>query len=194
VKLDRLLDHQRTICAIGFDDAPFVRHSGDPVAIAGVVCGNTRFEGMIWGEVRPDGWEATETLSKLLLNSKFLPQLHVVLLDGISLGGFNVIDLPLLCDRVERPCIAVMRRMPDLQAISRAMHRLPHPERRFDRLRRAGTIHHYPPFYFQVCGATPELTARVLHHLTDRGHVPEPLRLAHLIGAAVMRGESSNQA
>ena len=39
------------------------------------------------------------------------------------------------------------------------------------------------------CAArTPEATGRALARLTDRGAVPEPLRLAHLVGAAVRRG------
>jgi endonuclease V-like protein UPF0215 family len=194
MELEVLLRRDRTIRVMGFDDAPFVRQSSDPVAVAGVVCAGTRFEGMVWGQVQPDGWDATDTLTQLLSSSKFLPQLHVVLLDGISVGGFNVIDLPLLAQRLERPCIAVMRRLPDLAAMEQAIHNLPQPEKRMEILRRAGAIYEYPPFCFQVCGATPEVTAQVLARLTDCGYVPEALRLAHLIGAALVTGESGRQA
>lgn len=194
MKLDALLEQHRQIRVIGFDDAPFTRGTGEPVAVAGVVCAGTRFEGMLWGQVEPDGWDATDILCQLLQRSKFLPQLHIVLLDGISLGGFNVIDLPLLVERLDLPCVAVMRKHPDLKKIMYAMQRLRHPERRMEIIRRAGSIYHSPPFYFQVCGAEPEITARVLRSLTDRGHVPEALRLAHLIAAAVVKGESGRQA
>ena len=192
--LDALIRLKRTIRAIGFDDAPFTRRANEPVAVAGVVCAGTRFEGMVWTHIQPDGWDATATLSETLLRSKFLPQVHVVLLDGISLGGFNVIDLPLLAKQLERPCVSVMRRLPNLEAIEHAMHHLPEPERRLAILKRAGKIHAAPPFYFQVCGAEPGVMAGVLKQLTDRGHVPEALRLAHLITAAVVRGESGRQA
>jgi uncharacterized protein len=194
MELEVLLRRNRTIRVIGFDDAPFVRRANQPVAVAGVVCGGTRFEGMVWGQVEPDGWDATEVLCQLLLRGKFLPQLHMVLLDGISLGGFNIIDLPLLSDRLQRPCVAVMRRFPKLDAVKAAIHRLPDPEQRIMQLQRAGNIHAFPPFYFQVCGADPTITAQVLIRLTDRGHVPEALRIAHLIAAAVVTGESGKQA
>lgn len=194
MELEALLEQHRTIRVIGFDDAPFVRQSNQPVAIAGVVCAGTRFEGMVWGEIQPDGWDATETIAQILLKSKFLPQIHIVLLDGISLGGFNVIDLPTLAAIVQRPCVSVMRRLPKLSKIEYALRRLPEPERRLQMIERAGTIHESPPFVFQVCGAAPETTARVLAKLTDRGHVPEALRLAHLITAAVIKGESGKQA
>lgn len=150
--------------------------------------------GMVWGEIQADGWDATDILCQMLIGSKFLPQLHVVLLDGISLGGFNVINLPQLAQRLKRPCIAVMRRKPDLNAVEEAIQKLPQSEQRLEILRQAGPIYEYPPFYFQVYGAEPEVSAQVLRCLTDCGHVPEALRLAHLIGAAVIKGESGRQA
>jgi endonuclease V-like protein UPF0215 family len=183
----------RTLRAIGFDDAPFRRGRGD-VGVAGVVCAGTRFEGLVWGRVRQDGWNATEALIDLLARSKFLPQLHLVLLDGISLGGFNVVDLPRLAAAVARPCLAVMRRPPDLAAVEAALRRLPRPAARLELLRRAGPVHRLGGFVFQARGAAPAEAAAALARVTDRGVVPEPLRLAHLVGAAFRTGESSRRA
>ena len=162
--------------------------------LAGVVCSGTRFEGLVWGRVRRDGWNATEALCRLLLPGKFLPQLHLVLLDGLSFGGFNVVDLPQLAARLQRPCVALMRRPPDLPAVHAALAQLPQPARRRALLERAGPIHRLGGFVFQVQGAAPEDVARALPRLTDRGLVPEALRLAHLIGAAVAHGESGRRA
>ena len=194
MELAELIRLKRKIRAIGFDDAPFVRHQPEKVPIAGIVCAQTRFEGMVWGEIQPDGWDATEVICQLLTNSKFLPQLHLVLLDGIGFGGFNLVDLPILAAKLQLPCVAVMRKLPNLTKMTEALSRLPDREKRLQLLRKAGKIYHYPPFYFQVCGENPEIIARALAHLTDRGKVPEALRLAHLIGAAVINGESSSQA
>ena len=193
-KLDFLLRNQRQIRVIGFDDAPFIRHTSKPVAVAGVICAGTRFEGMLWGCIKADGWDSTEKLGELIINSKFHPQLHLVLLDGIGMGGFNLIDLPQLSKEVQLPCVTVMRKLPKLGKMKQAISRLPEPEKRFALLQKAGEIYAYPPFYFQVCQLSPDVTARVLKRLTDRGHVPEALRLAHLIGSAVKKGESGRQA
>lgn len=190
--LEYLLKNDRTIRVIGFDDAPFKRGSGEKVAIAGIICGLTRFEGMLWGEIDPDGWNATEVIYQLLANSKFLPQLHLVLLDGIGFGGFNIIDLPQLHQRLNLPCVSVMRKLPDLVAMKEAMSRLPEVEKRWEIVQRAGQIYQKPPFVFQVCGEQPETIAATLSRLSDRGNVPEALRLAHLIGSAVIKGESGN--
>jgi len=192
--LEALIRQKKKIRAIGFDDSPFERHQQEKVNISGVVCANTRFEGMVWGAVEVDGSDATETICQLLIGKKFLPQLHLVLLDGIGFGGFNLIDLPQLAQKLDLPCIAVMRKPPNLQKMKDAMSRLPNYETRLMILRQAGKIHAYPPFFFQVCGARPETIAQALPQLTDRGKVPEALRLAHLIGAAVMNGESGSSA
>lgn len=185
---------RKTLRAVGFDDAPFVRKRGARAHVSGVVCAGTRFEGMVWGHVQVDGWRATDALARMLEGGKFLPQLHLVLVDGITVGGFNVVDLPLLARRLGLPCAAVMRRPPDMAAVERALRRLPHPERRLEILRRAGPFHHHPPFTFQVQGADPLELAAALRRITDRGNVPEPLRLAHLIGTAIETGESGRRA
>ncbi|MGD1913391.1 MAG: DUF99 family protein [Rivularia sp. (in: cyanobacteria)] len=194
MNLESLLKLNRTIRVIGFDDAPFIRGSGEKVNLAGIICAATRFEGMVWGELQQDGFDSTETICNLLLNSKFLPQLHIVLLDGIGFGGFNLVDLPTLAEKLQLPCVAVMRRQPDLDAVIDAMSRLPDLEKRKELLKRAGKIHEYSPFVFQVCGEEPEIIAKVLEKLTDCGKVPEALRLAHLISAAVIKGESGSSA
>ncbi len=191
----RLPGPGKTLRAIGFDDAPFTRgRRGAAVRVAGVVCAGTRFEGLVFGTVRQDGWNATAVVRDLLVGGKFLPQLHLVLLDGIAFGGFNVVDLEVLSAALDRPCVAVMRAAPDLAAVERAIRRLPRPDRRLALLHRAGRIHAYGPFTFQVRGADAGEIGPALYRLTDRGHVPEPLRLAHLVGAAVVRGESGNRA
>lgn len=180
---------------MGFDDAPFQRGSDQQrVGLAGVVCTDTRFEGMVWGTVARDGLDATEVMLRLLENGKFLPQLHAVLIDGITVGGLNVVDLAGLAGRLGVPCVAVMRRWPDVDAFEKAMRQLPDSAERQKLVTRAGSIQRSGETLFQCVGASPEEVEALLTRVTDRGHVPEPLRLAHLIGAAVVRGESGRRA
>jgi uncharacterized protein len=130
----------------------------------------------------------------MICGSKFWPQLHAVLLDGIAVGGWNVVDLEALAARVERPCVAVMRRRPDMEAVERSLLGLERGEHRLEVLRRAGEIYEVGGFVFQVRGAAPEDIAVLLGRVTDCGLVPEALRLAHLIGSAVASGESGRRA
>jgi endonuclease V-like protein UPF0215 family len=104
----------RTLRVIGFDDVPWRHRASRSVGLVGVVCAGTRFEGMVYGRVRRDGWGATGQIVQLLSKGKFLPQLHLLLLDGIAFGGFNLVDLPRLAAELQRPCVAVMRKLPVL--------------------------------------------------------------------------------
>jgi uncharacterized protein len=133
-------------------------------------------------------------LSGTILQCKFYPQIQVILTDRVTFGGFNRIDLPRLSDAIERPCIAVMRKMPDLVAIDKSLGYFDDAEQRRALLARAGQIYHTSPFVYQVMGCEPDIAAQVLQRLTDQGHVPEALRLAHLIGSAIATGESSKRA
>lgn len=146
------------------------------------------------GEVDKDGFDATHKLSSMICNSKFHQQLDAVLLDGIAVAGFNIINLKEMHELTGLPSIAVMRRMPDLPSIYSALGNLNKSELRIKILEEAGEIHHLGGFFFQVIGCDAACAAEVLKAVTDNGKVPEPLRLAHLIGAAIMGGESSNRA
>ncbi len=190
----RLPAAPKQLRAIGFDDGPHRRLRGSKVDLVGVVTSGTRFEGMVRGTIRKDGDTATQTLVDLLGHSKFASQVHLVLLDGIAFGGLNVVDLPALHEACGKPCIAVMRRLPDMTAMRRAIGRLPRPARRLDRIARAGPIHRASSLFFQVCGLDSATTAAALARITDRGHIPEPIRLAHHIAAAIADGQSRGRA
>ena len=195
MELEKLLSCGRKIRAIGFDDAHYAdKTRGAEVNVAGIICSDTRFEGMLWGSVEKDGFDSTDALSKLLLESKFSAQVQVIITDGITFGGCNVVDLNRLQKSTGIPVIAVMRRLPDLEAFRRVVEKLDAPERRWQAVEAAGEIHQIMDQVFQVSGLEPLIAARVLKRLTDQGKIPEPIRLAHLIGSAVKLGTSGKRA
>ncbi len=192
--LEKLVEQDLRIRVIGFDDAPFKSRRNSLVKVAGVVCSGIRFEGMLWGEVHKDGRDATDVISDLLLKSKFNDQIHMVLIDGLAFGGFNLVDLPELVRRLDRPCVTVMRKLPDFTAIRKALLNFDDHKERIYLMEKAGEIYKEGRIYFQVIGEAPEVTAKALKSVSDQGNVPEALRLAHLIGAAVITGQSSKRA
>ena len=195
MELEKLLSCGRKIRVVGFDDAHYAdKTHGSEVHVAGVVCSDTRFEGMLWDAIAKDGMDATERLIQMVSNSKFAAQVQVVLIDGVTLGGCNVVDLKQMNRELRIPTIAVMRRMPDLQKFKWVVDQLPDSKQRWNQVLAAGPIHEINDFVFQVVGETPVIASRVLRRLTDQGKVPEALRLAHLIGSAVKLGISGKRA
>jgi hypothetical protein len=122
-------------------------------------------------------------------------QAQAVLLDGVALGGFNVVDLPELARVSSAPVVAVMSKRPNLDAVRAAMQRTTDFERRWQLLLRAGPIHEGPSGqWFQVAGASAGTARRLLSIAAPRGGCPEPLRLAHLIAGGIVHGASRGRA
>ena len=103
----------RCIHVVGFDDAPFERAFRGDVRVIGAVFAGERLDGVLSGRVRRDGANSTRVLAGMVRASRFFPQLHAVLLQGITFAGFNVVDLPALHALVGLPVLVVSRRQPD---------------------------------------------------------------------------------
>ena len=194
MNLEKLLNTQKQIRVLGIDDSHHAEVRGSIANVAGVLCQGTRFEGMIWNELTVDGNDATEKLIKMVSVSKYKRQLHLVLLDGITFGGCNVVDLPVLADAFEIPVVAVMRKKPNLKQFRHVFTRFEDFDERWRKVEAAGPIHEAEEQVFQCVGESPSIIARALDRLTDTGKVPEALRLAHLIGSAVKLGQSAKRA
>lgn len=194
MNLAKLLESRRQIRVLGLDDAHYEKVRGSVVNVAGVVCSGIRFEGMLWGELSQDGLDATEKICGMVVGSKFAPQLHIALTDGITFGGCNVVELPVLAEQLKVPVAAVMRKHPNLEQFRNVVYKLPAPEERWRRVEAAGPIHEIDGWVFQCIGEDPKIIAKTLTRLTDQGKVPEALRVAHLIGSAIKLGVSTNRA
>ncbi|MFN7088048.1 MAG: DUF99 family protein, partial [Burkholderiales bacterium] len=179
---------------IGFDDAPFARsHRGD-VMIVGVVYAGIRPDGVLSSKVRRDGANATRVIAETVRRSRFYPQLHAVLLQGIAFAGFNVVDLGALHCALGLPVIVVTRRRPDLAAIRRAL--LGHVRggaRKWRLIENAGPMETLAGLYVQRAGIDRAAAESLLRRLAVHSAMPEPLRLAHMIAGGVTAGESANR-
>ena len=180
---------------IGFDDAPFPpEHRGD-VLLVGAVYAGPRLEGVLSGKVRRDGVNATSTIVRLVSESRFYEHLQVVLLQGITFAGFNVVDLPAAYAALRLPVIAVSRRRPDMEAVRSALlQHVPGGRRKWRLIEKAGPIEPAAGVYVQRAGISLGEAELLIEHLALNGHLPEPLRTAHLIAGGIAQGESRHRA
>jgi endonuclease V-like protein UPF0215 family len=180
---------------VGFDDAPFSPdHRGD-VLVVGAVYAGERLDGILSCRVRRDGANATDRLAACVAQSRFYPQLHAVLLQGISFGGFNVVDIEALSTALARPVLVVCRRRPDRALIRTTL--LTHirgGERKWRSIDRAGEPNELVGLYVQCAGIRTEDSIALLRRHSRHGKLPEPLRTAHLIAGGIARGESCGRA
>ncbi|MGH8645839.1 MAG: DUF99 family protein [Gammaproteobacteria bacterium] len=180
---------------IGFDDAPFRdAHRGD-VLVVGAVFAGERLSGVLSDKVRCDGANATRVLAGLVRGSRFYPQLHAVLLQGIAVAGFNVVDLNGLHEALGIPVLVIARRRPDLNAIRRALlDRVPGGARKWRLIERAGPMESLAGLFVQRRGLSLSDAEMLIDRFGINGRLPEPLRSAHLIATGIALGQSRHRA
>jgi endonuclease V-like protein UPF0215 family len=180
---------------IGFDDAPFARSHRGNVLVIGVVFSSARLEGVLSGQVRRDGTNATRVLEELCRRSRFRPQLQLVLLQGIAVAGFNVVDLHGLHEALGLPVLVVARRPPRLAAIRAALlGRVRGGARKWRLIERAGPMEPAAGLFVQRAGLSLAEAEAAVRALSLHGRLPEPLRTAHIIASGVVTGESRGRA
>jgi hypothetical protein len=179
---------------VGFDDGSFERHHRGDVVVVGAVFSNARLEGMLAGRVRRDGSNAASRLAAMIAGSQFASQLRLILLQGVALAGFNVVDVAALRRSTGLPVLVVARRRPDYSAIRRALQRLPSAARKWALIERLGEMEPAAGLYVQRAGIEHSDAERVIRRLALHSHLPEPLRVAHLAAGALARGRSRGRA
>lgn len=178
---------------VGFDDAPFVRgHRGD-VRLVGAVVSRTRLDGVLSTWVRRDGANATRRIVEAIAGSQFASHVRAVVLQGIAVAGFNVVDVNALHTQLRLPVLVVARRRPDLERIRRALRQVPGSEARWRLIERAGPMEARRGLFVQRVGLSGSEAEALLEATTLHGAMPEPLRLAHLIAGGVTTGKSGGR-
>jgi len=186
---------------LGVDDGPFEPRSRGMVPLVGVVFrGGQWLEGVLRTYIERDGTDVTERLVDMVNKSRHRGQLRVILVDGPTFAGFNVLDARKVFRETGLPVIMVSRKLPNMEEIRKAVEHLPRWKERWRILKSAGRI--YPvmtgssgaQIYMQVVGINKADAESVVKLTSTRSLVPEPLRVAHLIATAMVRGESYGKA
>jgi len=180
---------------IGIDDAPFARAERGDVRLVGAVFARTRLDGVVIGAARRDGSNSTSKITKMIQGCTFVEHVQAVVLQGITVAGFNVIDIHELSQRLERPVLVVARRAPNFEKIRRALlDFVPGGAKKWTLIERAGPMEAVGGVFVQRAGLDLAQAARLLRNTTLHGGLPEPLRVAHLIAGALATGQSRGRA
>ena len=183
---------------LGIDDSSL--HTDRVMIVGAVFRGGDWLDGVLRSHITKDGTDATDAIIKMVTKSKHFGQVRVLMLDGITYGGFNVVDITVVFEKTGIPVIVVMRDYPDLGRIRAALEHLSDPGPRWEVIKRAGEIHKVitrkggNPVYLQHCGIELEDAREVMRMSSTHSNIPEPLRAAHLIATGIVCGESTGKA
>ena len=175
---------------LGIDDGKFTPHTkGDVIVIGVVFRGGCSIDGVMHTNVAIDGLDATDKLALMINSSPHRKQLRLVMLNGITFAGFNVVDLKKLNSETKLPVMALTHEKPDLDAIHRALKNLPNEEERWRTVLEAGeinvVINKGIKIYFEIAGISLADAQKIIKITSTRSSLPEPLRVAHLIASGI---------
>ncbi len=205
---------KKEIRILGIDDAPFNKlqnpmwipglqrvtnkilrrfMKGKTIVIGTFFRGGNYLDGIVSTKITVDGDDSTKNIIEMVNNCKFKPQLKLLMIDGIAVGGFNVIDIEELNEKTGLPVIVVVRGYPDFEKIEAALKKLG-KEKKFELIKKAGKVHKLEKIHIQIKGIKLDDAKKIVEMTCTRSYIPEPIRAAHLIASGVVDGESRGRA
>lgn len=176
---------------VGFDDATFkLKTNVKTTRLIGVTCQGTRLVNVRSREIQIDGNDATNKLIELVKMTE--KHVQYILTDTITFGGFNIVDIQKIYEETGKPLIAVTEREVDLDSVINALKKK-YPLNYQEKLRyitNAGNLYETDvrtaggnsKVYYHVIGIEIEEAELLLKKICVDSKMPEPVRMAHLIG------------
>lgn len=188
---------KKEIRILGIDDSNFTREDSEVLVVGALVRGGFWIDGVVSTHVERDGLEATEKITEMILKARY-KDLRAIMLKGITLAGFNLVDIEKLNQDTGLPVVVVMRKMPDLGSIEKALTNLNHKEERLEIIEKAGKIYEgkvqeNSDIFFQFKGIEEEDARELIRISSMHSNIPEPLRVSHIIATGVVKGESTKK-
>jgi endonuclease V-like protein UPF0215 family len=180
---------KREIRVLGVDDGPFTPHQGYAPVVGVVFRGGYWLDGVLSTKVKVDGFDATDNISSMIVESTHYRQVRVIMLDGVTFGGFNIVNIKELNVLTKLPIIVVTRDKPDFREIHAALRNLPRSAERWTTVQDAGQIFEVQTrsrgerVYMEICGIQESDARRIVQLTSTRSNIPEALRVAHLVAS-----------
>src|SRR3989344_1885308 len=189
---------KKEIRILGIDDSSFKKKQIKKIlVIATVFRGGSFLDGILSTKITVDGNDSTKKIIQMINRTKHKGQLQVVMLNGIALGGFNIIDIKKLSQKTKFPVIVLMRKYPDMEKIHQALKNLKNPKQKQLLIKKAGKIYEIKiknkKIYTQFANISLEKVKKIISLTAIHSLIPEPLRTAHLIASGISLGENKGR-
>ncbi|MCP4763850.1 MAG: DUF99 family protein [archaeon] len=175
------------IQTVGIDDS--IHNRGDLYTeLFFIFCRGTFIENIVHKRVEVDGLDSTKVILEVLKPLK--EQFRLITLHGITVGGFNLVDIEKIFNSLDKPIIAVTENKPEGNSMYEALKNLPQYEMRKKIFDKAGPIHSIQTqvgkneLFYHLKGIENSLAIKFLNKFAVRSRLPEQLLLAHKIASA----------
>jgi hypothetical protein len=188
---------KKEIRILGIDDSNFTREDKEVLVVGALLRGGFWIDGVVSTYIERDGLDATEKISDMITNARY-KDVRAIMLKGITMAGFNLVDIQQLSNATGLPVVVIMRKMPDIISIERALENLSLKNKRLEIIKKAGKIYstkvqYNSEIFFQYYGIEDQDARELIRISSMHSNIPEPIRVAHLIATGVVRGESTKK-
>jgi hypothetical protein len=188
---------KKEIRILGIDDSNFTRDDQDVLVVGALLRGGFWIDGVVSTHIERDGLNATEKITNMVLKARY-KDVRAIMLKGITLAGFNLVDIEKLNQDTGLPVVVVMRRLPDMNAIEKALTNLNFKTKRLEIIKKAGQIYEGKvqgdsDIFFQFKGIEEDDARELIRISSMHSNIPEPLRVSHIIATGVVKGESTKK-
>ena len=176
---------------LGIDEGPFLKGQSERVPVVAALCeGASLLEAVARTDFPVDGAGATEFLVEWIGGLRVLASLQGIALGGITFAGLGIVDVRALSEALRTPVLVVTRRPPDNARLRQALEAAGLLERFAIAERSPEALGTDTGIYLAHAGCDREGALALLRATQGKAKLPEPLRIAHLIATAYVRGES----
>ncbi len=130
-----------------------------------------------------DGQDINERIYEMI-ESKFRKNIRIIMLNGITFGGFNICDIYMLNRDVGIPVISITRKKPDIPSMEAAIDHHLNDTYRIGVLRKmkpVAVLNGGHRLYINCSGIDLNEAIKIIKMNTIRGKIPEAIRIADLI-------------
>jgi endonuclease V-like protein UPF0215 family len=176
---------------IGIDDGPFAKGVDREVPLVAVFMeGADLVEGVAIERFPVDGDGVSEFLARWISAVRFRPAAQGLVFGGLTIAGLAVIDPTAIASATGLPVLVVNRRPPEDAGVADALRAAGLAQRVATLTRAPRSVALESGLHVAFAGTDEPTAKRLLACATRKSLLPEPLRVAHLIAAALARGES----
>ena len=178
---------------LGIDDSPFSRDEKFSLLIGVVMRADFYIDGFISTTIHIDGSDAEDKIVDMV-SSRLASGCAVIMTSGITFGGFNMIDSQRLSDKTGKPFLSFTDRDPDIEGMRAAILKYFPGSERLRILESSKTealkLKNGAICYVNRSKINIQDARSIINKTIREGHIPEPLRMAHLIGRLIKYGYS----
>lgn len=173
---------------LGVDDGPFVRGVDKVCPIVGVLMRlDGKVENIAADSLSIDGGDVTGKISGLMEMLRIRPS--VVMSEGITFAGFNILNPEEFYWRTGVPFLSIRKGKPDITAMIMAIRKHEHEafikESTLRRINPDTMILGGTEITANYAGMTHEDARKLLLRTSGDGILPEPVRLAHIVASTL---------